>query len=175
MNPVISNRYAKALFLLAKKENLLQEISRESQSVIDFFSNQKGAMMLLKNPVVSKEKKTNIFQKSFQGQLSTLMQSFIKLVIDKGRYRDLLSILDQYIEIYRKEMNIISLELVTTKKINDSLKQKINNKLGAQENVLFKETIDPKILGGILIRLNDLQFDATVKNKLNNVRKTFKI
>jgi len=175
MNPVISNRYAKALFLLAKKENVLQEISRESQSVIDFFSNQKTAMMLLKNPVVSKEKKINIFQKSFQGQLSTLMQSFIKLVIDKGRYRDLLSILDQYIEIYKKEMNIISLELVTTKKINDSLKQKINNKLGAQENVVFKETIDPKILGGILIRLNDLQFDATVKNKLNNVRKTFKI
>mgnify|MGYP001417296802 FL=1 len=175
MNPVISNRYAKALFLLAKKENVLQEISRESQSVIDFFSNQKTAIMLLKNPVVSKEKKTNIFQKSFQGQLSTLMQSFIKLVIDKGRYRDLLSILDQYIEIYKKEMNIISLELVTTKKINDSLKQKINNKLGAQENVVFKETIDPKILGGILIKLNDLQFDATVKNKLNNVRKTFKI
>jgi len=175
MNPVISNRYAKALFLLAKKENLLQEISRESQSVIDFFSNQKMAMMLLKNPVVSKEKKINIFQKSFQGQLSNLMQSFIKLVIDKGRYRDLLSILDQYIEIYKKEMNIISLELVTTKKINDSLKQKINNKLGAQENVVFKETIDPKVLGGILIRLNDLQFDATVKNKLNNVRKTFKI
>ena len=175
MNPVISNRYAKALFLLAKKENVLQEISRESQSVIDFFSNQKTAIMLLKNPVVSKEKKTNIFQKSFQGQLSTLMQSFLKLVIDKGRYRDLLSILDQYIEIYKKEMNIISLELVTTKKINDSLKQKINNKLGAQENVVFKETIDPKILGGILIKLNDLQFDATVKNKLNNVRKTFKI
>ena len=175
MNPVISNRYAKALFLLAKKENLLQEISRESQSVIDFFSNQKMAMMLLKNPVVSKEKKINIFQKSLQGQLSTLMQSFIKLVINKGRYRDLLSILDQYIEIYKKEMNIISLELVTTKKINDSLKQKINNKLGAQENVVFKETIDPKVLGGILIRLNDLQFDATVKNKLNNVRKTFKI
>ena len=175
MNPVISNRYAKALFLLAKKENVLQEISRESQSVIDFFSNQQMAMMLLKNPIVSKEKKINIFQKSFQGQLSTLMQSFIKLVIDKGRYRDLLSILDQYIEIYKKEMNIISLELVTTKKINDSLKQKINNKLGAQENVVFKETIDPKILGGILIRLNDLQFDATVKNKLNNVRKTFKI
>ena len=175
MNPVISNRYAKALFLLAKKENVLQEISRESQSVIDFFSNQKTAIMLLKNPVVSKEKKINIFQKSFQGQLSTLMQSFIKLVIDKGRYRDLLSILDQYIEIYKQEMNIISLELVTTKKINDSLKQKINNKLGAQENVVFKETIDPKILGGILIRLNDLQFDATVKNKLNNVRKTFKI
>jgi len=175
MNPVISNRYAKALFLLAKKENLLQEISRESQSVIDFFSNQKMAMMLLKNPVVSKEKKINIFQKSFQGQLSNLMQSFIKLIIDKGRYRDLLSILDQYIEIYKKEMNIISLELVTTKKINDSLKQKINNKLGAQENVVFKETIDPKVLGGILIRLNDLQFDATVKNKLNNVRKTFKI
>ena len=175
MNPVISNRYAKALFLLAKKENVLQEISRESQSVIDFFSNQKMAMKLLKNPVVSKEKKINIFQKSFQGQLSTLMQSFIKLVIDKGRYRDLLSILDQYIEIYKQEMNIISLELVTTKKINDSLKQKINNKLGAQENVVFKETIDPKILGGILIKLNDLQFDATVKNKLNNVRKTFKI
>ena len=83
--------------------------------------------------------------------------------------------LHSYIEIYKKEMNIISLELVTTKKINDSLKQKINNKLGAQENVVFKETIDPKVLGGILIRLNDLQFDATVKNKLNNVRKTFKI
>ena len=53
--------------------------------------------------------------------------------------------------------------------------QKINQKLGEQENVAFKETIDPSIMGGILIRMNDLQYDATIKKKLNNVRKTFKI
>ena len=103
------------------------------------------------------------------------MQSFIELVVSKGRYRQLVSIFGQYIELYKKEMNIISLELVTAKKINDQLKQKINHKLGEQENVAFKETIDPSIMGGILIRLNDLQFDATIKKKLNNVRKTFKI
>ena len=124
---------------------------------------------------ISKEKKLSIFQKSFNDKLSTLMLSFIKLVIDRGRYNNLQSILEQFNEIFKKEKNIISLELVSSRRLNDSLKQKINQKIGSNENVIFKESIDPKILGGILIKLNDLQYDATVKNKLNNVRKTFKI
>jgi len=175
MNPIISNRYAKALFLLAKKDSLLNEINNEAQSLIDFFSSHNDARLLLINPVISKEKKLNVFQKSFNGKLSSLMLSFVKLVIERGRYRNLNNMLEQYIEIYKKEKNIISLELVTSKNISDSLKKKIHQKLGSQENVIFKETVDPKILGGILIRLNDLQYDATVKNKLNNVRKAFKI
>ncbi len=175
MDSVSSNRYAKALFSLAKKDNILKEISIESKFLMDFFSNQKTAKGFLKNPVFGQKKKIAIFQKIFQNNLSPLMQSFIELVVSKGRYRQLVSIFGQYIELYKKEMNIISLELVTAKKINDQLKQKINQKLGEQENVAFKETIDPSIMGGILIRLNDLQFDATIKKKLNNVRKTFKI
>ena len=103
------------------------------------------------------------------------MLSFIKLFIDRGSYNNLQSILEQFNEIFKKEKNIISLELVSSRRLNDSLKQKINQKIGSNENVIFKESIDPKILGGILIKLNDLQYDATVKNKLNNVRKTFKI
>mgnify|MGYP001408759896 CR=1 FL=1 len=175
MDSVISNRYAKALFSLAKKDHLLKQISEESKFLIDFFSNQKMAQDFFKNPVLRHEQKISIFKKTFQNNLSNLMQSFIALVIEKGRYRQLVSILGHYIELYKKEMNIISLELVTTQKINNELKQKINQKLGEQENVAFKETIDPSIMGGILIRLNDLQFDATIKKKLNNVRKTFKI
>ena len=175
MDAVISNRYAKAFFLLTKDQNKLKEMRQESEFLIEFFSNQKLAKTLLSNPVVNKEKKIAIFHNSFQGTLSTLMQSFINLIIEKGRYRDLVSILQQYIEFYKKEMNIVSMEVVTTKKINESLKQRIKNKVGVQENVILKETIDKKILGGILIRLNDLQFDSTVKNKLNNVRKNFKI
>ena len=174
MNPIISNRYAKALFLLAKKDGILNEINAESQSLVSFFSNDKAARLLLINPVISKEK-TKYFSKSFNDKLSTLMLSFIKLVIDRGRYNNLQSILEQFNEIFKKEKNIISLELVSSRRLNDSLKQKINQKIGSNENVIFKESIDPKILGGILIKLNDLQYDATVKNKLNNVRKTFKI
>jgi len=175
MDSVISNRYAKALFSLAKKESVLKEISAESKFLIDFFSNQKQAQVFLKNPVLGQEQKMAILKKTFQNKLSNLMQAFIELVIVKGRYRQLVSILGHYIELYKKEMKIISLELVTTQTINDELKQKINQKLGEQENVAFKETIDPSIIGGILIRMNDLQFDATIKKKLNNVRKTFKI
>ena len=56
MNPIISNRYAKALFLLAKKDGILNEINAESQSLVSFFSNDKAARLLLINPVISKEK-----------------------------------------------------------------------------------------------------------------------
>ena len=84
MNPIISNRYAKALFLLAKKDSLLNEINNEAQSLIDFFSSHNDARLLLINPVISKEKKLNIFQKSFNGKLSSLMLSFVRLVIERG-------------------------------------------------------------------------------------------
>ena len=66
------------------------------------FSNDKAARLLLINPVISKEK-TKYFSKSFNDKLSTLMLSFIKLVIDRGRYNNLQSILEQFNEIFKKE------------------------------------------------------------------------
>ena len=84
MNSIISNRYAKALFLLAKKDNILNEINDESQSLISFFSSDIDARLLLTNPVISKDNKLSIFKKSFKDKLSTLMLSFIKLLLLTG-------------------------------------------------------------------------------------------
>ena len=175
MNSVVSNRYARAFFLLAKEQKKLTETYNESEQLIDFFSNTNLAQQALNNPVLDKSKKRSLFQKSFQGSLSKLTQSFLAIIVERGRYKQLVSILQQYTKLYKKEMKMVDLEVVTTKKINLALKEKIKEKIGNQENVVFKETINPNILGGILIKLNDLQFDATIKKRLNDVRKNFKI
>ena len=76
--------------------------------------------------------------------------------------------------LYRSEKNIMYVDLVTAQKADEELKQKILKSLG-NKKVLLNEKINPKILGGVLIRVDDKQFDSTVKSSINKIKSSFKI
>ena len=66
-------------------------------------------------------------------------------------------------------------DLITAKKANDELKSIIVKRLGQEKKILLNEKVDKSILGGVLIKVNDKQFDSTVKNHLNKIKSSFKV
>lgn len=83
-------------------------------------------------------------------------------------------IIEQFTAIYNQKNGIVEAEVVTAEKLNESLEKKIKSyiekKYGAKE-VFLKNTIDPKIKGGIILKIGDEIIDGSVEGRLNELKK----
>ena len=96
-------------------------------------------------------------------------------VLKKGREPILLQIIKKYKYLNLEAQQIILAEVVTASPMSDQMKEAIKNKLNPNKKVQLVEKIDQQILGGFIINSGDLQYDASVRKKINNVKRAFKL
>ncbi len=175
MSVVVAKRYAKSIFDLCQEKDSLERTYKEINILIQVFKNNKTILDFLINPVISFSQKKDFFDKGLKDKLDNLTMSILYFVIRNKRANILIQILEEYNLLYRKEKKIMYVDLVTAKKANDELKSIIIKRLGQEKKILLNEKIDKSILGGVLIKVNDKQFDSTVKNHINKIKSSFKV
>ena len=77
--------------------------------------------------------------------------------------------------IFWKEKNIVKVELTTASNISDDLRDVIVSKVGKEKKILLEEKVDTSLMGGVLLQIEDKQFDSTVRNRINKIKSSFKI
>jgi F-type H+-transporting ATPase subunit delta len=168
----ISVRYAKALFETALEQNKAEKINTDmrliSQAVVspefkDF----------LENPVIFPSKKQAIFNEIFKGKIDALSFDFFKLLTDNKREYFLKAIARNYGDLYRDKFGIKSVDLLTAfkadKKLTDEVGKIIAKKF--ESKVEMTDRTDPDIIGGFVLTVDGLQYDASVSGKLKDIRK----
>jgi F-type H+-transporting ATPase subunit delta len=170
-----SLRYAKAIFNLAKEQNIVDQLLLDFKSLAAIINEKTELFSLIKDPTIKHQKKIKLFQKVFDSKLHTTTMQFLILVLKKGRESMLSQMLDKYTELYNKEKGIVLAEIISSKPISEELKENIKQKISSDRKVELKETIDKSILGGFIINSGDLQYDASIRKKINNVKRAFKL
>ena len=174
-NNKVSYRYALALFSLAKEKNLQESVLIDCKFILSEFNKTTELFAIIKNPTGSKEIKKNIFIKIFAQNVQSITMDFISLLLQKGREPILPTILENYNQLYNKEKNIIVAELISSKNLESSLVKTIKEKLSVLGSVSLKKTLDPQLIGGVVIKIGDLQYDTSVKKQIKNVKRTLKL
>ena len=175
MSVVVAKRYAKSIFGLAQERGVLEKVYEDVNILVAAFKNAPYALGVLTNPVLSFSKKKEIFNKALENKLTPFTMSVLHFIIKNKRSSLFLQILEEYNLLYRKYKKIMYVDLITAKKANDELKSIIVKRLGQEKKILLNERVDKSILGGVLIKVNDKQFDSTVKNHLNKIKSSFKV
>jgi len=175
MSVVVSKRYAKSIFDLAQEKSKLETVYEEANILVKVFKNDQFSLDFLTNPVLSFYKKKETFDKALKDKLDPFTMSIFYFVIKNKRSNLLIQILEEYNLLYRAEKKIMYVDLITAKKANDELKNIIIKRLGQSKKILLNEKVDKSILGGVLIKVNDKQFDSTVKNHINKIKSSFKV
>ncbi len=175
LNNKASYRYAQALFSLAKEKHLQDVVLSDCKLLLNEFNQTEELFAIVKNPTINKDIKKRLFEKIFLHKIGKESMNFISLLLKKGREALLPTILESYNLLYNKEKNIIVAEVVSSKPLKEHLINTIKEKLGGLGTVSLNEKIDPKIMGGFIIKIGDLQYDASVKKQINNVKRAFKI
>lgn len=176
-NPRLASRYAKSLLDLAVEQNsldgtladvqLLDAVSRQSRD----FSN------VLRSPIIKADKKNEIIEAVFGNRLMPLTKAFVTLLVNKGREANLPEIASSFIAQYNELKNIRIVKLTTAAPLNDNVKEAIRSKVVASllnSEVELKEEVNPDLIGGFVLEMDDKLFDASIRSDLNDVRNQFK-
>lgn len=175
MSVVVAKRYAKSIFSLAKERGFLDSTFKEITIINEIFNVNKDLINFITNPVVNFDKKKKIIENVFSDNLESFSKSILYFIIENKRANLITQIFEEFNILYRKEKNILQIDLITAKKASESLKSSIIKKFGMGSDVLLREKIDKSILGGILIKSENKQFDSTVINSINKIKSNFKV
>lgn len=168
----ISVRYAKAFFSLAKEKNKLPALKSDMETVYDVFENSGDFRVLLETPVIKTSKKIKLIFSIFKDKLDEQSLNFLRLITENKREVLLPSICRNFLTLTRKDQNIKSASLITATEIDTKTKEKIRTLLEKELNakVELSEKVNADIIGGLILRLEDKQFDASVSTQLKNIK-----
>jgi len=174
-NNKVANRYAKAFFIQTKENHQLEKTLEDCQLILKTLLQEQELLGVLKNPTVSKTSKISVLTKLFKSHLHLLTLNFLRLVINRGREAFLQFILEEFIRLYNVEQNIIIVELSTTTSLSNDLKESIKKKVSLTADVRLVEKIDKSLIGGFIIKRGDKQYDASIRKKIRNTKRVFKV
>ncbi|MBK8807372.1 MAG: ATP synthase F1 subunit delta [Bacteroidales bacterium] len=169
----ISIRYAKALYSFAKEKSILENVKTDILLIVKAINTITELSDFVKSPVAKPSEKKLFFKNLFDKKISTETLHFLNLLIDNKREMFLVDIARNFLEIFKKEKGIKTLILTGSQALTED--QKKNIVLFAENNfktkIELEEKIDPSIIGGFIIRIDDMQLDASISWKLKELKR----
>ena len=175
-NPRLATRYAKSLLDLAIEQNSLDATLKDVQLLSDECKQSHEFCVMLRSPVINADKKQVIVDAVIAHRLSPLTKAFVSLLISKGRESVLPEISSAFIQQYKTMKNVRTVKLTTAVPASDAVKEVIRTKvLGslANSSIEMEEAVNPDLIGGFILEMDDKLFDASIRRDLNDVKKQF--
>ena len=170
----IASRYAKSLIELAQDQGKLDRVMEDMKGFQEALGSR-DLYMLIKSPIIKGDKKLSIFKAIFEGKIDELTAAFFNIIIRKGRERFLPEIGSAFEDQYRKINNITKAQVTTATAMNDAQLEEVKRNLSVvgadQGKVELEVVVDPDIIGGFVLEVEDKLYDASVKNKLAKLKK----
>jgi F-type H+-transporting ATPase subunit delta len=164
-------RYAKAIFEIAIEENAIENVFND-MNVIDSLSNDSSDFRnLLTNSQIKYQDKKNAILSLIESY-SGLTVKLIDLLINNKRVYIVNDIAKSFIQLYNRHNDIKEAVVITATPINKDLEEKILSKINVADikSINLKNIVDPSILGGFIIRFDGKEYNASVKQNLNNLK-----
>jgi F-type H+-transporting ATPase subunit delta len=170
----IAKRYAKALFEIAEETKKLEKITNDVGFIDSLIRSSRELQLFLKSPIIKEDKKREVLKEIFSdSRVDPVTLKFIMLLVEKKREDILHDIVKVYQQIYDEKMGIVSAEVVTAVEVGERLKKKIEQKileLTGAKKVKASYRVDPSIIGGIVIRVGDTVYDASIRRRIQLLR-----
>ena len=172
---IVASRYAKSLIDLAVETKQLEEVANDMRLIKQVCKENREFVILLESPVVKTDKKMAIFKSIFGGKISVTTQAFLDIVARKRREGYIDNIAYAFDEQYKLFKNITTAVVTTAVPLDAATKTKITELVSKNSSgkVELIEKIDKSLIGGFILTVNDKQVDASIKRKLNDLRKNF--
>jgi F-type H+-transporting ATPase subunit delta len=166
-----ASRYAKALLELAVENNKVDAVLNDMKYLSLVSGDSREFQLLVQSPIVNSDKKIAIFRELF-GQFQEISSKFIELITKKGREVLLFEIASSFESQVNKHKGITPMTITSAVPLSESAKNKIVSKVQGIVSGTFEitEKIDPTLIGGFIVRMDDKQIDASVSSQLDNLK-----
>ena len=173
-NTKVANRYARGLLKFSEEENNTESIFCEAEKVIAFIKESRDFRNFLKTPIIDAKTKTLIISEILK-DFSKPLRQFCELLIRHKREQHLKITLEEFVKLRNLKKGIQMAFITIAKELPLKEYDLIINQLadGEREKINLETIIDPKIIGGFVIRIGDKQIDQSISGKLRTLKKEF--
>ncbi len=167
-------RYAKAILDLAVGKKATDSVEKDMRSIVATISDSKELRQLLSSPVISGVTKKEVLLKIFKGS-HAISEGLIGMLVDNKRVAILNEVALKFIILNEQQKGKDVAYVTTAVPMDAAMEKKILKQVTTitGNEVTIKNTIDEDIIGGFVLRVGDLQYDASIANKLNNLKREF--
>lgn len=171
-----ASRYAKSMIDLSTEQNALQDMYQDMVLIGQVIGGNSELEAILNNPIIPLDKKAGILDSVFGTKVHNITRTFFKLIVSKGRSAILYATSKAFVAQYNVIKGIVTAEVTSAIELTDENRAEIialvKKENGANE-VLIKEKVDQKLIGGFILKVGDRQFDASIASSLKKLKKEF--
>jgi F-type H+-transporting ATPase subunit delta len=173
----VAKRYAQGLLDFTNESGQTDAVFAEMKDVVKLMSESKDLNKFFMTPYIDANKKTEVANEIFKS-FSPVTQNLIRLIIKNGRESQLKNVAQQFINKVEDINGIQRITLTTATQLsNENIEQilRSTNLVNQTKTFDLNVNVKPEILGGYILRVGDQQVDASVKSKLNKIKKDFQL
>ena len=173
----LAGRYASALFDLARDERQIDAVGNSLDALGQALLDSKDFSELVDSPLVSRDEAGKAFAAiAPQLKLDPVTANFLGVLARNGRKNQLRPVIRAYRRLAAEHRGETTADVITARPLNDdqlaALKAQLRARAGRE--VTIEPTIDPNILGGIVVKLGSQMIDASIRTKLNRLASAMK-
>lgn len=172
MAEIVVNRYATALFSIAKEQGAMMKFKEEASAICDILKSEPQYINLLSHPSVIEAQKLELIEEAFSGHVSDEFIGLMGLIIKKSRTEYLIRILDQFIHMAKAEEGLVKATITSAMPLtNQQIAQiKANIEQSTGKTIEVEWTQDASLIGGLIVRVGDKVVDGSIKGQMNALK-----
>jgi F-type H+-transporting ATPase subunit delta len=164
--------YARALFEVAKERGNIDEVREQLGEFADAVEADRNLSTFFFSPYFSTEEKKEGLHKAVTGADESVM-NFLELLLEKHRMPVIHRMRREYDALWREENKLLPVDLTSAIRLDDELVRSLGDRISEQtgRKVELNAHVDPDIVGGIVLRVGNSIMDASLRNRLEQLRK----
>jgi F-type H+-transporting ATPase subunit delta len=168
----IASVYARALFEAAQDAGRLDEVREQLGQVADALDGNRDLQVFFFSPYFSSEEKRDGLARMLTGA-DPLLTNFLELLIEKHRMPVIFRMRRGLDRLWEEENRLLPVHVTSAIELEDADVSAIGERVGSQtgRRIELTSTVDPDILGGIVLRVGNAILDASIRNRLEQLRK----
>jgi len=171
--PEAARVYAEALFEAGKDKGKLDALQSQLAQFADAVDRNRELQVFLFSPYLSSTEKKDGLKRAISGAEPELM-NFLELLVEKHRMPEIFRIRREFDELWKKENRRLDVTVVSAVELDEGVVQKIGQEVERQtgEAVELSSRVDDGILGGIVLQVGNMVLDASIRSRLEKLRKS---
>ncbi len=169
---VAQRMYARALFQAARERDRVDTARTQLAELAAAMETSPELEAFLVNPQLDPGAKASVLEEVTTGA-DPVVRNFVRLVASKGRAGQLRSIVEEFEAIVDREQGRIAVELTTAYELGDEEAKAIVAKIeeASGRTVEATRSVDPGLIGGVILQAGSFRVDASVRGRLNRLRR----
>jgi F-type H+-transporting ATPase subunit delta len=168
----IAQVYARSLFEVAEERDRIDVVREQLGQFTDALAESRELELFFFSPYFSTEEKKEGLDKAVEGA-DEIVRNFLAVLIENHRMPALMRVRREYERLWQEANKMLPVQVTSAVELDEAVTRQIGEEIGRQtgRRVELSTTVDPDVLGGIVLRVGNSILDASIRTRLERLRK----